>query len=218
MKKSPVSLIVGVALAVITLIIYGLFLGEDFFEAPVLVTLLGVLLAEAVATFIAFASKGEPRKVAASLVSAAMVPVAVILSVKFISDWSDEYFKFCGIYFIFFIVIMTVAFLLFSVNSQKKEENEQLQTAKNNILNMRKLVKVIMVNPAAAPYEQKLYALEEKLHFSNDNVVSPQDDNIYNMISFLHSNISSPDFDVNAYIDSINNAIDTRNIMTQRTI
>ena len=83
---------------------------------------------------------------------------------------------------------------------------------------MRKMVKVIMSDPAAKPYENNLVALEEKLHFSNDNVTTAQDSQISYMLTTLERNISNASFDVPAYIAEINREIDTRNIMTSRNV
>ena len=85
-------------------------------------------------------------------------------------------------------------------------------------MNMRKMVMVIMSDPAAKPYEKSLVALEEKLHFSNDNIITMQDTKISGMLSILQGNISNPDFDVPSYIADINKEIDTRNIMTSRNV
>lgn len=218
MKKTPITLLIGFAVIVITTVLYGLFLDDTFFEAISLITLIGVILAELVTTVLAYCCEGRPRKVAATIVSAVMIPISVILSVVYIVNFPYGYGKYCGLYFVIFVIVMIIAAVLFFFDASKKEENQQLQDAKGNMLTMRKLVKAIMVNPAAKPYEAKLYALEEKLHFSNDSVITNQDQTIYNMIVFLQNSISMPGFDADAYIDGICNAVDTRNIMSGRNV
>lgn len=218
MKRTPITLLIGFAVIVITSVLYGLFLRGAFFEAISLITLLGTILAETVTTVFAYCSEGRPRKVVAAIVSSVMIPISVILSFVYILGFPYSYGTYCGLYFVFFVIVMIVTAIIFFFDASKKEENQALQDAKGNMLTMRKIVKAIMLNPAAKPYEAKLYALEEKLHFSNDSVITNQDQTIYNMIIFLQNSISLPGFDANAYIDGICNAIDTRNIMSSRNV
>lgn len=218
MKKFPVSLLCGIGAVLITILAYFLILQDTFAEVICLVTLLCVILSEIITTAFAYFANGKPRRVTAVVVSAAMIPFSIVLSIIYIINFPEGYLTYLGIYTIALIIVNIFAFILFGFDSQKEAENDNLQAAKSNFMNMRKMVMVIMSDPAAKPYEKSLVALEEKLHFSNDNVITMQDTKISGMLSILQSNISNPDFDVPSYIADINREIDTRNIMTSRNV
>lgn len=218
MKKFPISLLCGIGAVLITILAYFLILQDAFAEVICLVTLLCVILSEIITTAFAYFANGKPRRVTAVVVSAAMIPFSIVLSIIYIINFPEGYLTYLGIYTIALIIVNILAFILFGFDSQKEAENDNLQAAKSNFMNMRKMVMVIMSDPAAKPYEKSLVALEEKLHFSNDNVITMQDTKISGMLSILQSNISNPDFDVPSYIADINREIDTRNIMTSRNV
>ena len=218
MKKFPISLLCGIGAVLITILAYFLILQDTFAEVICLVTLLCVILSEIITTAFAYFANGKPRRVTAVVVSAAMIPFSIVLSIIYIINFPEGYLTYLGIYTIALIIVNIFAFILFGFDSQKEAENDNLQAAKSNFMNMRKMVMVIMSDPAAKPYEKSLVALEEKLHFSNDNVITMQDTKISGMLSILQGNISNPDFDVPSYIADINREIDTRNIMTSRNV
>ena len=87
MKKTPISILCGVAAILVTIILYFTIIGNIFAQIMCFVTLVGVVIAEAVATALAYYSQGEPRKVAATITAAFMVPVAVYLSVVYITKF-----------------------------------------------------------------------------------------------------------------------------------
>lgn len=84
------------------------------------------------------------------------------------------------------------------------------------MLALRKVVQLTMLDPAAKQYKTDLNRLEEKLHFSNDSVITAQDETIYALLVELQDNIANPGFDVKAAIAQINYTIDTRNLMAKR--
>ncbi len=218
MKKKPISIICGLLAILITVILYFTILGNIFTEIICFVTLLGVLLAEIIVTALAYFSHGDPHKVAAVAVSVVMVPVSVILSIVYIINFPFGYGTYAGWYFSILLILAIVVFTLwrFSNNSQKSDSN--LQNAKENMLNLRKMVKVIALNPYAEKYSKGLNAIEEKLHFSNDTVVTEQDDVIKRMLTELQDNLSTQGFDPETQIQRILSEIDKRNIWANKTV
>lgn len=213
MKKMPISLLCGFASIIVTTILYFIILGNIFLELICFITLLGVVFAECVTTALAFFSKGDPRKVAAAGISAIMIPLSVVLSAVYIVNFPDGYATYAAWYSVFFIIVMVIAVILFT-----KKEDKSFQNAKNNMLYMRKIVKCIMIDPAAENYKNELRAIEEKLHFLNDTVIISDDEKILAMLNDLKDNIASPEFDVSASIEKLNKAIDTRKIMSSRNV
>lgn len=217
MKKMPISLFCGGIAIVATILLYVIILGNAFLEALCLVTLLGLILAEAGTTLLAYLSKGNPRKVAAAVVSAAMIPVALIMSVTYIISGFDIG-KYVLWYLVFALVIYALAIVLMSFDSKKQAETEAFQDAKASMLSLRKLVKCIMLEPTAEPYKKALSDLEEKLHFSNDAVIAPQDTQISDMLIDLQANIRVPGYDAETAIAAISRTVDARNIMASGNV
>ena len=218
MKKMPISLLCGLGAMLVTTILYFVILGNIFAEIICFITLLGVLFAEAVTTVLAFLAKGNPRKVAAAVVSAIMVPISLILSVVYIVNFPYGYGTYAGWYFACFIVVIILSAILFIFDGRKQTEDVAFQNAKSNMLELRKLVKCVLLEDGAANYKKSLDAMEEKLHFSNDNVIVEEDAHIRSMLIELKDNIANPEFDSAALIEKIMKAIDTRNILSGRTV
>lgn len=213
MKAVKTSLLCGLGAVVVTAILFFLFLGNIFEEGIYVITLFGVIIAEIITTALAYFSTGNPRKVAAAGVSALMVPISLVMAIVYNSNVSDEYGKYIGWYVIFLVIIGVLAAAL-----GRTSDSGAMQSAKNNMLNMRKIVKSIMVLPAAEAYKRDLYEIEEKLHFSNDCVVTAQDERIMNMLLQLQNNIGVAQYDSRPLINEIKIAVDTRNIMANRTV
>ncbi|MBE6794956.1 MAG: hypothetical protein E7533_00010 [Ruminococcaceae bacterium] len=218
MKKASFSLIGGIGAILVTVILYFVILGNVLLETICLITLLGVILAEAVTTILAYLAAGNPRKVTAAIVSAIMIPIAIILSVVYIIAFPFGYVTYISLYAVAFIIVMVITAILYSFSAKRDNANDALQNAKNNMLYMRKLIKLIKSNPAASQYEVKLNKLDEKLHYSNDAVITQQDEQITNMLVQLNSNISVPGFDVDGALTEIEKVIDARAILSSRTI
>lgn len=218
MKKASFSLIGGIGAILVTVILYFVILGNVLLETICLITLLGVILAEAVTTILAYLAAGNPRKVTAAIVSAIMIPIAIILSVVYIIAFPFGYVTYISLYAVAFIIVMAITAILYSFSAKRDNANDALQNAKNNMLYMRKLIKLIKSNPAASQYEVKLNKLDEKLHYSNDAVITQQDEQITNMLVQLNSNISVPGFDVDSALTEIEKVIDARAILSGRTI
>ncbi len=218
MKKFSAVLLCGLAAILLTVVLYFAILGNILLTAIHFIALVAILLAEAVTTAYFFFAKGSPRRIAAAVVSGIMIPFAAILSVVYIVNFPEGYGTYIGWYCAGTLVVNLLGFILVRFNSNKGDENATLQNAKSNMLNLRKLVMCILVDPAAKPYEDKLRSLEEKLHFSNDCVIAAEDENTYQLLLQLQENIADPKFDCEQALQKIEKSIDQRRIMTSRNI
>lgn len=218
MKKIPISIIGGIVAIIVTTIMYFAICGNIFTRVICLVTYLGVIIAEAVTTALAYRSKGDPRKVAATIVFSLAIPAALLLSVIYIVNFPYGYGSYVSWYFVVSLLLGLVSFVLWVFTAKKTAENETLQDAKTNMINLRKIVKCIMADPAAAEYLKDLSQIEDKLHFSDDSVISEKDAEICEMLYDLQEGISDESYDVKKQIAAINKKIDIRNIMAKKTV
>ncbi len=218
MKKVPISIICGITAILITIISYFVIIGNIFAQIICFVTLIGVIIAEAVVTTLAYLSKGEPRKVAATIVSAFMIPISIIFSIIYIIGFPKGYGKYIGSYFSTFAIILIISAIIWKFADNRKNDNKELQNAKTNMLELRKLVKCVMLKENANKFKKELEEIEEKLHFSNDAVITSTDDNIKQMLIELENNIDNDGFDSAEHIKTISNEIDRRNIFAKNII
>ncbi len=218
MKKFPISLLCGLAAIIVTVLMYFIILGDIFAKTIYIITLACILLAEVAVTALAYLTKGSPRKVAAVFAASLAVPFSVILSVIYINAFPKNYGTYIAWYVIGLIVVGAIAAILFGFEGNRQKENIALQNAKNNVLNMRKLVKAIAVLPEASEYKTDLNELEEKLHFTNDAVVAEQDAEIYSMLIDLQKNIATEGYDVSGAIAKLKTTVDVRTVMTKTTV
>ncbi len=218
MKKIPISLICGVLLILVTILLYYIIFGNTLFMGIRLLTLIGLVIAEAVTTLLAFFSKGEPRKVAAAFVSSVMIPVALTLSIVYSLVFPLGYATYIAWYFVCYLLTASVVIILWVFQAKRAAQNADFQNAKGQMLRMRKIVTCIMADPAAAPYKKQLREIEEKLHFTNDGVVAAQDTEICSMLLDLQDNVSNAEYDVPAQIEKLKKLIDVRTVMTSTTL
>ncbi|MBQ4560955.1 MAG: hypothetical protein IJA55_01330 [Clostridia bacterium] len=212
MKKIPASILFGAAAVLATVILYFVILGNVFSEIICFITLMGVVFAEIVTTALAYFSKGEPRKVASAVAVSLMVPISLILSVVYIVNFPEGYGTYAGLYFVALIILSVIAAVIWNFSNNRIEENNNFQNAKANMLNMRNMVKRIMLEPNAQGFKKELSDIEEKLHYSNDSVIKDADAMIFNMLVVLQNNINTEGFDVAAQIKAIAKEVDIRNI------
>lgn len=218
MKKIPMSVLCGIAAILVTVVMYFVIIGNIFTQIICFVTLLGVILAEAVVTAMAYCSKGEPRKVAATIASSFMIPISILLSVVYIVNFPKGYGSYLGWYFSTFAIILVICAALWKFSSNRKDDNDALQNAKANMLGLRKLVKCVLLKENAKKFKKELDEIEEKLHFSNDAVIVEADSDIRRMLIELENNIDNEDFDAAEHIKAIASAIDRRNIFAKTTV
>ena len=213
MKKLLTGVVGGVLMIIVTLLFSVIILKDAELEAMHFVALGGIIFAELCWTGIVYYARNNPRRMAATGTSIITVVFSILLAIIYINAFSDAFLTYFCWYFIGVIVLNAVAIALFIFDAKRTSESKELANAKENILNMRKVVKLIMTIPAAADYEKELEALEDKLHFSNDSIVCESDSAIMNMLLGLKTNIGTPGFDTNTAIENINSAIDRINIL-----
>lgn len=213
MKKMSISALCGLAAMLLTVILYFTILGDTLLTAIHFICLVAILLAELVTTVYARRAKGNPRGVAAAVTVALMIPVSLILSVVYIVSFPEGYVTYIGLYLAGMVLVNGLARVLLNFDAKKSAENESLQQAKQNMLGLRKLIMTVLADPAAQAYADRLRALEEKLHFSNDAVIAAEDENIRALLLQLRDNIADPEFDCAQKMQEIEKAIDVRNIM-----
>ena len=218
MKKAPISLLCGITAIIVTIILYFTILGNVFLEAIYLITLFAIIISESITTAFAYFSNGQPRKVAAAIVSAFLIPYSIILSVVYIVNFPEGYGKYLGLYTIALFIVLLISIIIFRFDEKKTEEDKEFQNAKNNMLMMRKMVKIIMLDSASENFKKELNDIEEKLHFMNDSVISLEDEKIYNALVELKDNIENQEYDKKAAINRINKIIDERKILTARNV
>jgi hypothetical protein len=218
MKKFSAVLLCGLATMLLTLVLYFTILGEIILTLVHIVALAGILLAEAVTTVYAYGAKGNPRRVAAAVVSSFMIPFAAALSFVYVLNFPFGYGTYIGWYCVGTLAVNLIAFIIMRFDSKKNDEDIAFQNAKSNMLELRKLVMCILTDPAAKVYEKKLRILEEKLHFSNDSVIAAEDEDIRLLLLQLQENIADPEFDKDQLLLKIEKKIDVRSIMTPRNV
>ena len=218
MKKIPNSILWGAVAILVTTILYFVIVGNIFLRIICFMTLVGVIVAEIVVTAFAYYSNGEPRKIATTIVVSFMIPISIILSIVYILYFPKGYGSYIGYYFSIFAVLLAVSATIWKFADNRKSDNDILQQAKSNMLELRKLVKCIMLRQNAVNFKKELEEIEEKLHFSNDAVIVQADDNIRRMLIELDNNIDGENFDAEKHIKAILNEIDRRNIFAKNTI
>jgi hypothetical protein len=218
MKKGITVLACGLAAILLTVVMYLITVGTGVWGMIHFLSLFCVILAECVTTIYGWIAQGSPRKLAAAVFSGIMIPFAIALSVVYVVNFPCGYWTYLGWYFAATIVVNTICLLLFFFDSRKREENDSVQAAKGNMLMLRKLVKSIMVIPAAQPYQEELRALEEKLHFSNDCVVCAEDEKIQLLLAQLQEKIQNEDDDCRELLEKIHLLAEQRRIMSSSNV
>lgn len=118
MKKFPISLLCGAATIIVTILLYFVILNSIVWEAIHFITLVGVVIAEAITTAYAFLSKGDPRRVAATVVSALTVPMAILLSVVYIVSFPTGYVTYACLYLVGLIIANVISLILCRFSQQ----------------------------------------------------------------------------------------------------
>ncbi|MBR5528925.1 MAG: hypothetical protein IKU57_00460 [Oscillospiraceae bacterium] len=216
MKKFPISVLCGLAAVALTIILFFIILSDTVLEAIHYISLVSIVVTEIITTVYAFLASGNPRKVAAAGLSVVAIPYAIVLSVIYIANYPESYGTYFGWYLAGLVVVNLICLVLVSFNASKQAEQDTLQNAKSNMLQMRKLTKCIMEEPAAQNYMEQLRAIEEELHYTNDSVILPEDERIRDMLLHLQLKIADPAFDTADYLQQIQKAARQRAIMAKR--
>ena len=126
--------------------------------------------------------------------------------------------SYLGYYFSAFAIILAICAVIWKFADNRKNDDDVLQSAKANITELRKLVKCVMLKQNSKNFKKELYEIEEKLHFSNDAIITESDSHIRQMLIELENNIDNDDFDTAGLIKAITSEIDRRNIYAKSTI
>lgn len=215
MKKSPIVLVCGLAAILLTVILFLIIAGNPFETTMSAICLSAIVLSEGITTAYLWCINGNPRKLAAAVVSFVMIPYSVILSVLYLANCSERYDTFIGWYCAVAIVVNVLCLILIGFDSKKSGADTRVQEAKTNMNELRKILKCILADPGAQAYVEQLKVLEEKLDYSRDYVVTTEDARIRMMLLQLQERISDPNFDGKPMIQQIQKSIDTRNIMAK---
>ena len=218
MKRFSSVLLCGVVIMVLTIVLYFTILGNVLLTAIHFISLIAILLAEAIATTYAFFAKGSPRRIAATVITSIMIPFAAILSAVYIVNFPNGYGTYIGWYCVGTLLANILGFILVRFDSKKGDENKTLLQAKGNMLNLRKIVMCILTNPASKPFEGKLRSIEEKMHFSNDSVIVAEDEQLLQLLLQLQENIADPEFNCEQTLQKIEIIVEQRRILTSRNV
>lgn len=218
MRKWSYSIVCGVVLILVTIVLYIVILNNLFAQLMNFITLCGVVVAEVIAVGLAFLSKGEPRRLGAVVLFTLMVPYAIALSIVYIINFPTGYFSYIAWYFAGFLVAAGLSVVLFVFGARRQSEQAVLQDAKNSMLEMRKLTKMIAATEAGCGHAEALRRLEEQLHYSNDSVIAPQDAEIRECLLNLRDNIAKAEYDAEAEIAKIAEMVEIRTISARTTV
>lgn len=218
MRKKATPLIIGIATILVTILLYFTIFNNVVLGAIHFISLVAIVLSEIIATAYAYGIGDSPRRLAAVVIVAAMVPVSIALSAIYILCFPLGYATYIALFVVGQIVVNALAFILLHVDWTRERDNNQLQDAKENMRMLRAVVKGIMSDPAAKPYAGRLRALEEELHFSNDAVILQEDADIHQQLLELRDNIAVDGYDVEGKLAKIEKAVKMRKITASTTV
>lgn len=216
MKKFPITLLYSVVAVAVTVILFFLILVDVDKEEMHYMALGGVVLAELITAAYAIFTKGSPRRLAAVTVSVIMIPLALILGIIYVAEFPDAFGTFIGWYSVLTLLINVTALALMLMDGGSRSQNKQQQAARDNVTHLRKLLKCVMLEPAAGPYRMRLRKLDDDLHYTNNSVYVAEDENIRAMLLQLQTGINGPADQVEAQLASLERAVQRRTIMTSR--
>lgn len=210
MNKSKYGFISGILVIVTTIILYTL-LVENFFKIPMAyITLVSVLVSEAIATVALFFANGYKSTIIASVFGAHAL-VLIVISIFYINIFPFAFIGFSVVYLLSLVAaILPILWIL-----QLRPSSKEFQNAKINMSKIRALVNSMINSDVCKAYREELKKLDENLRFSDDSVVDEMDKEIEAKITMLSERVSDPDFDVLNAISDINNVIKQRNFVVK---
>lgn len=214
MKKAPVALLYSVVAVAVTVILFFLILIDVEKETMHYMALGGVVLAELITAAYAVCTGDNPRKAAATTVSVAMIPVALVLGILFVAAFEDEIGTFIGWYFVLTLIVNVTALALLFLDAGSKRESAQQQTVRDHTAILRKLLQCVMLEPGAKFYQARLRALDDQLHFTLGSYTG-EDENIRVMLLQLQTGINGPAEQVDAQLSALERAVQRRAIMNK---
>lgn len=215
MKKFPIAWLCGIASVIVTGILYVILFREADLEAIHFITFGAIVLSELITTIYAAASKGRPSRVAAAVMSALAIPVTIALSYVYLNFFPDAYITFICWSAVTLVLVNTFSVILVGLDSNKGKQNDQLQAAKQNMLQMRQQVQCIAAIKDAQPYAARLKALDESLRFSNDAVIAMEDGRIQQLLTELQAGIYNEGFDAENMLSQLEQLVQRRTVQNR---
>ena len=215
MKKCSVALLYSLVAVAVTVILFFLILVDVDKVAMHYLALSGVVLAELITAAYAVMSQGKPRAVAATTVSAVMIPLAVVLGLIYVANFEDEIGTFLGWYVALTLLVNVTALALLMIDSAKARENAPAQAARGNAEVLRKLIQCVLLEPGSKFYQARLRAMDDQLHFTLGNRYTAEDEAIRQMLIQLQTGINGPADQVEAQLAALEKAIQRRAIMNK---
>lgn len=209
--KKRYGILSGIVVVALTILLYTL-LVKDFFKIPMAIVALCLVLLSEVATTVALVGfKDGYKSVVTTAVLGAQTAITVVLSLLYINIFKTAFTGFILFYLLTFGIAVLLLLYVFLFRGESRAKDKVMNTARNNMLDIRNLANSILNSPEAAPYRAELKRLDENLLYSDRTVIADLDGDIYNMLLTLEARIGDDTFDVVGYIEEINAMIKQRN-------
>ena len=213
MRNRNTVLISGIAVWIVTLVLY-LLLCDSLFKLPVCwLAVVFTLISEAVTTAAFAFSFGEPRRVGGAVAALIQTLLTVGLSVAFIVSaalWIPLHL-FVGAYLLTQAIVLVLLYVLFAFAQSKAEERAQISGSKQVAARYRTLVQSLLHSPAGKEYAALLNGLDEELRFMDDGVTDPLDETIFTKLQTLANGIGTEGFSVEDAVEDVKDVIRQRN-------
>lgn len=215
MKNKTHIFAAGLVVILGTIVIY-LLAARSILQLPMCwLCLTALVLSEAAATCAFLLLDGSLKRIGIAVTLTAQTLYTCILSILFINLFLLSYARFL-LYYIASIVLAAVICIGFSAFARSsKEKDYAFKQAKASMLTMRSAVHDMLNSDSGRTYGQLLRQLDENLRFSDDSSISEMDETISRRIYELSENISTPDYDVEGAIRSVNDLIKQRNFFVK---
>ena len=214
MKKFPIAFLFSLIAIAVTLILFFTILADVDKETIHYVSLGGVLLAEVITAVYALLSQGYPRRTAATLVSLAMIPAAIVLGLIYTLAESEKIGTYIGWYSVLTLLVNAVAVALMLFDGTRNKEDAKVQALRGNVAVLRKMIKCVMLEPGAKPYEARLRKLDDDLHFTLATNFMQEDEQIHAMLVQLQTGINTEAAE--EQVAALERAVQRRAIMVSR--
>ncbi len=209
--KKRYGILSGIVVVALTILLYTL-LVKNFFKIPMAIVALCLVLLSEVATTVALVGfKDGYKSVVTTAVLGAQTAITVVLSLLYINIFKTAFTGFILFYLLTFGIAVLLLLYVFLFRGESRAKDKVMNTARNNMLDIRNLANSILNSPEGAPYRAELKRLDENLLYSDRTVIADLDGDIYNMLLTLEARIGDDTFDVVGYIEEINAMIKQRN-------
>ena len=215
MKNRLYSLIIGLIVIAVTVFLYLVLVDDIFSETLLWVCLSALLASEIIATCTHLFMGKNPRHLPIFVAFTLQTVFTLGISVLFINLYIDALLRYLMFYVVSLAIATIVAVFVLHHDRTAAGAQKNLKTAKTNMMSIRAMVNNMMNAESGKNYRPLLKQLDENLRFSDDSVTDDLDNRIYNSIRVLSEKIGSPDYDVEAAVNSVNDLIKQRNFMVK---